>query len=235
MPYHSSHLVIISLLGLILLPVGIKGAGEDVITAEDLVEQVCILAAPETEGRASGTSGGTRAAAHIAEEFRKIRLQPLGDRGGYLKEYQVGIMFQPFSLSAGARASGEVVFAGYGITAPELNYDDYAGLDVQGKIVLVMTHEPQETNPQGPFRRPETFHYTEIRYKVINAREHGAKGIIIVTDPNHADAERARLFGLRGGGSTSAGIVAVNTVAEWVHPRFLRVVDSWGETGGRET
>ena len=78
-------------------------------------------------------------------------------------------------------------------------------------------------------------HYTEIRYKVINAREHGAKGIIIVTDPNHADAERARLFGLRGGGSTSAGIVAVNTVAEWVHPRFLRVVDSWGETGGRET
>ncbi len=260
MPYHSSHLVIISLLGLILLPVGIKGAGEDVITAEDLIEQVRILAAPEMEGRASGMSGGTRAAAHIAEEFRKIRLQPLGDRGDYLqlfevatgvrlgtrnrlaldltpgyKEYQVGIMFQPFSLSAGARASGEVVFAGYGITAPELNYDDYAGLDVQGKIVLVMTHEPQETNPQGPFRRPETFHYTEIRYKVINAREHGAKGIIIVTDPNHADAERARLFGLRGGGSTSAGIVAVNTVAEWVHPRFLRVVDSWGETGGRET
>jgi aminopeptidase YwaD len=239
MPYHSSRLVIISLLGLILLPVGIKGAGEDMITAEDLIEQVRILAAPEMEGRASGTSGGTRAAAHIAEEFRKIGLQPLEDRGDYLqpfevatgvrlgtrnrlalelaagrKEYQVGVMFQPFSLSAGARASGEVVFAGYGITAPELNYDDYAGLDVQGKIVLVMTHEPQEINPQGPFRRPEAFHYTEIRYKVINAREHGAKGIIIVTDPNHTDAERARLFGLRGGGSTSAGIVAVNTVAE---------------------
>src|ERR687895_607069 len=238
MPYHSSRLVIILLLGLILLPVVIKGAGEDMITAEVLIEQVRILAAPEMEGRASGTSGGARAAAHIAEEFRKIGLQPLGDRGDYLqlfevatgvwlgtrnrlaldlaagrKEYQVGVMFQPFSLSAGARASGEVVFAGYGITAPELNYDDYAGLDVQGKIVLVMTHEPQETNPQGPFRRPEAFHYTEIRYKVINAREHGAKGIIIVTDPNHADAERARLFGLRGGG-TSAGIVAVNTVAE---------------------
>jgi aminopeptidase YwaD len=239
MPYHSSRLVIISLLGLILLPVGIKGAGEDVITAEGLIEQVRILAAPEMEGRASGTSGGTRAAAHIAEEFRKIGLQPLGDRGDYLqlfevatgvrlgtrnrlaldlaagrKEYQVGVMFQPFSLSAGARASGEVVFAGYGITAPELNYDDYAGLDVQDKIALVMTHEPQETNPQGPFRRPEAFHYTEIRYKVINAREHGAKGIIIVADPNHTDVERARLFGLHGGGNTSSGIVAVNTVAE---------------------
>jgi peptidase M28-like protein/PDZ domain-containing protein/PA domain-containing protein len=239
MPYHSSRLVIILLLGLILLPVGVKGTDEDMITAEDLIEQVRILAAPEMEGRASGTPGGTRAAAHIAEEFRKIGLQPLGDRGDYLqlfevatgvrlgtrnrlaldlaggrKEYQVGVMFQPFSFSAGGQASGDGVFAGYGITASELNYDDYAGLDVQGKIVLVMTHEPQETNPQGPFRRPEAFHYTEIRYKVINAREHGATGIIIVTDPNHPDAERARLFGLRGGGSTSAGIMAVNTVAE---------------------
>jgi hypothetical protein len=56
-------------------------------------------------------------------------------------------MFQPFSLSTGARASGEVVFAGYGITAPELNYDDYASLDVQDKIVLVMTHEPRVVWP----------------------------------------------------------------------------------------
>jgi hypothetical protein len=57
MPYHSSHLVIISLLGLILLPVGIKGAGEDVITAEDLIEQVRILAARwkgEPQGRLEG-------------------------------------------------------------------------------------------------------------------------------------------------------------------------------------
>jgi hypothetical protein len=174
MPYHSSHLVIISLLGLILLPVGIKGAGEDVITAEDLIEQVRILAAPEMEGRASGTSGGTRAAAHIAEEFRKIRLQPLGDRGDYLQLFEVA-------------------------TDVRLGTRNRLALDLAA------------------------------------GRKEYQEGIIIVTDPNHADAERARLFGLRGGGSTSAGIVAVNTVAEWVHPRFLRVVDSWGETGGRET
>lgn len=90
MLYHSSRLVITLLLGLlILLPVGIKGAGEDVITAEDLIEQVRILAAPEMEGRASGRSGGTRAAAHIAEEFRRIELQPLGDRGDYLQLFEV--------------------------------------------------------------------------------------------------------------------------------------------------
>lgn len=105
-----------------------------------------------------------------------------------------------------------MAFAGYGITAPELDYDDYAGLDVAGKIVLVMTHELQETNEQGPFRRPEAFRYTEVRYKVINAREHGARGIILVTDPNNHAKEPEELFAIRGGGSASAGIVAVNAV-----------------------
>lgn len=203
--------------------------------------QIKILAAPEMEGRASGTPGGAKAAAHITEEFRKLGLQPIGDNGSYLqsfevttgvrlgagnrlalvvpsarKEYQAGVAFQPFSLSTEGEVSGEVVFAGYGITAPELNYDDYAGLDVRDRIVLVMTHEPQETLPQGPFRRPEAFHYTEIRYKVINAREHGAKGIILVIDPNHPQAERARLLGLRGGGSSAAGIIAINALPEVV-------------------
>src|SRR5919198_2613157 len=239
MPYHRSRLVIILLFGLILLPVGVKGGGEDAITAKALIEQVRILAAREMEGWASGTSGGTRAAAYIAEEFRKIGLQPLGDRGDYLqlfevatgvrlgtrnrlaldlaagrKEYQVGVMFQPFSFSAGGQASGDGVFAGYGITAPELHYDDYAGLDVRGKIVLVMTHEPQETNEQGPFRRPEAFRYTEVRYKIINAREHGAKGIVVVTGPHHQGQEPERLSGRRVGGSASAGIIAVNAAME---------------------
>jgi hypothetical protein len=190
------------------------------------------------EGRASGTPGGTRAAAHIAEEFGKIGLHPPAEHGDYLqafevttgvrpgarnhlalelpmgrRTYEAGVAFHPLSLSEQGESSGEAVFAGYGITAPELHYDDYAGLDVGGKIVLVMTHEPQETNDQGPFRRPEAFHYTAVRHKVINAREHGAKGIIIVANPNHPQ-EQEHLFGLRGGGSVSAGIVAVNARAE---------------------
>ena len=221
-------------------------AGEGAIQAKALLERVRILASPEMEGRASGTPGGARAADYIAQEFRKIGLEPLGDQGGYLqafevttgvrlgaenrlslefgvrdqgsggerKRYEAGVFFNPFGFSDEGNSSGEVVFAGYGITAPELQYDDYAGLDVQDKIVLVMTHEPQEKNEQGPFRKPEAFQYTEIRYKVINAREHGARGIIVVTDPNNHEGEKEELFVIRGTAGASAGIVAVNALRE---------------------
>ncbi|MFN3477587.1 MAG: PA domain-containing protein, partial [Candidatus Methylomirabilales bacterium] len=212
-------------------------AGEGAIQAEALLEQIRILASPEMEGRTSGMPGGARAADHIAQKFRKIGLIPLGDQGGYLqafevttgirlgaenrlslesggerKAYEAGVVFNPFGFSDEGSLSGEVVFAGYGITAPGLKYDDYAGLDVKDKIVLVMTHEPQEKNEEGPFRKPEAFPYTEIRYKVINAREHGAKGIIVVTDPNNH--EREELFAIRGTSGASAGIIAINVLRE---------------------
>ena len=59
--------------------------------------------------------------------------------------------FVPFNFSQTGPVTGTVVFAGYGITAPEYGYDDYAGLDVKGKIVLVMRHEPQESDPKSVF------------------------------------------------------------------------------------
>jgi len=77
-----------------------------------------------------------------------------------------------------------------------------------------MTHEPQEKNGRGPFRKPEAFHYTELRYKVTNAREHGAKGIIVVTDPNNHEREKGELMAVRGGGSASAGVMGINAVRE---------------------
>jgi aminopeptidase YwaD len=224
---------------------GAKGlaSAEEAIRAENLIEKIHELASPEMEGRGSGTPGEALAADYIAREFRKIGLKPAGDRESYFQsfditlgvrlgkdnrltletagrpiDYRPEVAFTPFGFSDEGSLSGEVVFAGYGISAPELNYDDYAGIDVKEKIVLVMTHEPQEKNPQSPFRRPEAFRYTEVRYKAWNAREHGAKGVIVVTDPNGHGAEREQLFAVRGGGA-SAGIVAVNvlrTVAEQI-------------------
>ena len=177
------------------------------------------------EGRGAGTAGEARAADYIAGEFRKIGLKPAGDDGSYFQSFDITlgvrlgkdnrlavetagrptdflpqVAFTPFGFSDEGSLSGELIFAGYGISAPELNYDDYAGVDAAGKIVLVLTHEPQEKNPQSPFRKPEAFRYTEIRYKAWNAREHGAKGIIVVTDPNNHNAEREELFAIRGGG-----------------------------------
>jgi len=212
-------------------------AAEESIGGADLLRTIQVLAAPETEGRGAGTAGEARAADYIAGEFKKIGLKPAGDRGGYFQSFDIalgvklgrdnlltltaagksmyfkpGDSFRPFGFSDEGSLAGAIVFAGYGITAPELNYDDYAGIDVKDKIVLVMTHEPQERNPQSPFRSPDAFRYTELRYKALNAREHGARALIVVTDPNNHAGEREELFAIRGGGGASAGIVAVNAL-----------------------
>ncbi len=171
-----------------------------------LLDHVKILAAPEMEGRASGTPGAERAARHVGAEFQRLGLRPAGDGGGWLQAFTVptgirlgdanaldvvapaaralvlGRDFAPLPVSAEGRQEGELVFAGYGITAPDLGWDDYAGLDVRGRIVLVLEREPGRADPAGPFRRPDAYHYSERSHKIINAREHGALAVLLVGD-----------------------------------------------------
>jgi hypothetical protein len=91
-----------------------------------------------------------------------------------------------------------VVFAGFGITAPELGYDDYKGLDAQGKVVLVFDHEPQEDNPQSIFNGTGNTRYATTRVKLLNAQKHGAVALLVVAEPNRkhlTNAERAARIG----------------------------------------
>jgi membrane-associated protease RseP (regulator of RpoE activity) len=210
--------------------------GEEAIGAWNLIGEVATLASPEMDGRAAGSAGASKAAGQIAGEFRKAGLQPGGE--GYLQPFELvtGIRlgegnrlvlttpgagptarafrlsmgFVPFSFSDDGEVEAEVVFVGYGITAPELGYDDYGGIDVKGKAVLAFTHEPRERDQAGAFRAAEAFHYTTNRYKVINAREHGAKAILLVTDPNNHDDEPERLFSFKGAPSSGSGILALS-------------------------
>lgn len=193
---------------LLLLGAGMaQAAGPPVPSADWLLGEVKALTVPEMEGRASGTAGAERAAAHIAAAFRRAGLRPGGDSGGYLQAFPVptGIRlgttnaltitgpaarplvldrdFTPLAVSSDGAEEGELVFAGYGITAPDLGWDDYAGLDARGKIVLVLSREPRGTDPGSPFRRPDAYHYSERSHKIINAREHGARGILLVEHP----------------------------------------------------
>ncbi|MGH9145223.1 MAG: M28 family peptidase, partial [Vicinamibacterales bacterium] len=114
---------------------------------------------------------------------------PLGS-----KTLRLGSDYEPLSIiSPSAQGPAEqsfsapLVFAGYGIAAPSYNYDDYAGLDVSGKIVLMLRHEPQETDEQSVFQgRTHSEHATFVR-KAQVARSHGARAILLVEDPRHAD------------------------------------------------
>jgi hypothetical protein len=216
----------------------VRGASQAAIRPADLLEIVKTLAAPEMAGRGTGSPGMERAGRYIVSEFERIGLLPAGEGGSFLQafdvvagvrlgdrnrlrlrgpggpqDYLVGQDFTPFGFSESGRIHTEVVFAGYGITAPELGYDDYAGLEVKGKIVLLLSNEPRERDPGSPFRQPEAYRYSEVRYKVLNAREHGARGVILVTNPLAHGEEPERLFAIRGITLVSqSDIVAVNAL-----------------------
>ena len=87
--------------------------------------------------------------------------------------------------------AGAVVFAGFGITAPELNYDDYAGIDAKGKIVLIFNHEPQEADANSVFNGIGNTRYTNNNYKLFNAQRHGAIAVLTMPDPE-SSGTRAR-------------------------------------------
>jgi len=86
--------------------------------------------------------------------------------------------FNPLGFSDAGSASGEMVFAGYGISARDLGYDDYAGIDVKGKIVVVMRYSPDGSNPHGELAR-----HGALSRKVAVARDNGAAGLIIINPP----------------------------------------------------
>lgn len=91
-----------------------------------------------------------------------------------------------------------VVFAGYGITAPELHYDDYARVNVKNKIAFVFDHEPQETDPHSIFNGTGNTRYATTRVKLLNAQAHGAVALIVVAEPNRkhlTNAERQAKIG----------------------------------------
>jgi hypothetical protein len=214
-----------------------------------MLEQVKSLAGPAMEGRGSGTPGADLAAAHIAAAFKDAGLTPAGDAGTFLQAFSVptglrfgasntltivapvprtldlGRDFTPLSVSDNGSATGELVFVGYGITAPDLGYDDYGGVDARGKVVLMMTREPRAQDPQSPFRKAEAQHYAGREHKLINARQHGAVAALIVTHPRTEDA---RLPVLAGGGQSLrilAAAVSRGTAEMLLGPGGLKLGD----------
>ena len=109
--------------------------------------------------------------------------------------------FVPFNFSQTGKLAGSVVFAGYGITAPEYHYDDYAGLDVKGKIVLLLRHEPQESDAKSVFEGKTNTQHAQFAAKATNAKLHGAIGVILVNDrANHPGAaDELEKFGVTAG------------------------------------
>jgi len=160
------------------------------------------LADDAMEGRGTGTRGNDMAALAIAEWMDELglaapkqgRMQPFEANTGIsvgehnvLKDAGYAQDWIPLGFSKSGEFSGEIVFAGYGIRAKDLGYDDYAGLDVKGKVVLALRYEPGENDEASPFEGKKPTRYSDLRGKAIQAREAGAAALILVAPPQAPD------------------------------------------------
>ncbi len=186
------------------------------ISSHTLLDYVAELASPKYQGRLTGTPGYDASAKWASGLLAGWNITPAGDQGGWLQKfpnpytlvlspgelslntgtakestaraYEYEKDYYPGSTSDSGSVSADVVYVGYGITAPELGYDDYAGVDVKGKIVLMEPEVPVSPDPDVElFRkwRPYSFH----DYKVQNAAKHGAAGLAynyFIVNPNCA-------------------------------------------------
>ena len=173
---------------------------------------VGFLAADAQDGRAPGTRGIEASADYIAASFKESGLKPAAGAEGYFQPFTIrgnpalagsptlrfqgpaGAevvaekgAFQPLAIGSSASLAGvPVVFAGYGISAKDesmkLDYDDYAGIDVRGKAVLVLRREPQLDDEKSAFAGKMTTTYATFAHKATNAFQHGAAALLIVND-----------------------------------------------------
>jgi hypothetical protein len=223
-------------------------AKESRFTAQEFLDPIKFLASDDLKGRGNGTPELDRAAEYIAQRFRKFGLEPAGDDRTFFQRFslvvgaklgdknsatlaqgssstplKVGQDYIPVSFSANATVTAPLVFAGYGITAPEYHYDDYQGLDASGKAVIVLRHEPQENDEHSIFLGKQLTAHAEIVNKAINARNHGAAAMILVRDlSNHPDQsdELLRFEEVSGPQEMSIPIiqVKVDEVNRWLKP-----------------
>ncbi|MGE5926175.1 MAG: M28 family peptidase [Gemmatimonadota bacterium] len=155
------------------------------------------------EGRAPGTRGGDIAALYIAKQFERLGLEPAGDSGSYYHRvpiisldptptltipqsgtpralaYRDDFVLWSMHDTAAVALSGDLVFAGYGIVAPEAQWNDYAGTDVRGKIVVALVNDPG-LQDSTIFRGRVLTYYGRWTYKLEEAERQGAAGILLV-------------------------------------------------------
>ena len=201
--------LIIAAAGLLLLRSAAgqpPAAAEASISAADLQREVAHLASDAMRGRLTATPGNEAAARYIADAFRRHGLRAVGAGGSYRHTVELLVAAQepgstlqahagpeteaaelsrdfiPAPFSASGSAAGPVVFAGYGITAAALEHDDYREADVAGKVVLLLEHEPGESDPQSPFAGIVASEHGAAIRKALEAQRRGAVAVAIAPD-----------------------------------------------------
>jgi Zn-dependent M28 family amino/carboxypeptidase len=181
-------------------------AAMETMNPEHIRWHVRFLSHDLLEGRGTGQRGGDIAAEYIATQFAEYGLKPAGENGSYLQKVPlVGITTLPqtqFVLlpkqgpsmdlkpldeyvaydqtqQAQSEVDADIVYVGYGIEAPEYNWDDYKGVDVRGKVLLMLVNEPPSDDPKF-FKGKALTYYGRWTYKYEEAARKGAVGVILI-------------------------------------------------------
>ncbi|MBI4612311.1 MAG: M28 family peptidase [Planctomycetes bacterium] len=203
---------------LLVLPVAGQ-EGPEKPDGDRILEDVRFLASDSLRGRLSGTEDEKIAGHYIARTFEEAGLVPAGDAGGWFQSFErriyegpgpgnrleivrggkraafeLGEDFQVLALSSKGEVEAGLAFAGYGISAPDKGYDDYAGLDVAGKAVLVLRGTPSDRSNEGPFAGHDGLAYASLRRKVEAAKERGVAAVLVANDPHAHSGEADRLL-----------------------------------------
>lgn len=198
------------------------------------------LASDELEGRGIGSAGIEKAAAYIAGQFAQIGLEPGGDDGTYFQTFEMtlhrtlnddgrlafageptelaqGCDFIPFNFSSDEAFSGDVVFCGYGIVNAEKDHDDFAGIDLAGKVALMLRGEPDTwADEDGDATRYATF-----RNKVYNVKDRDAVAVLIVNQAP-SEAQEDELVEFARAGADDFGIPAFHVLRSAVEAQLKK-------------
>ena len=182
------------------------------VRAAQLHDDVAWLADDARTGRGIGTPGLDASADYLAARFQSLGLQPLPSLDGYFQRFQypfgsdlvadktglvadggaplkAGVDFQPLGWSTAGQFKGELVFGGYAIESDRYGYDDFAGLDAKGKVVLCLRYEPHDADGKSRFTEDGRFsREAALNAKARSAERAGAVALLIVDPPAHHDA-----------------------------------------------
>jgi len=209
-------------------------------TGYHLRQHESYLASDKLEGRKPGSQGNVEAARYIEQEFKNIGLAPFGDDKSFFQNFEVVTKlqlgaknalvlqqnkkktpytvdndFRPIGFSSDTTVTAGLVFAGFGISAADLQYDDYDAINVTGKIAVVLRGSPEDATPHSQFGK-----FSALRYKAMNARQKGAAGLIVVSPASEDSADQ--LINLKYDNSFSTSGIATIQVKRSIVNAWLK-------------
>lgn len=181
-------------------------SGADLIRTQDLQSDLFFLSADDLEGRQAGTQGDHVASDYVAAQFMRLGMKPVGDGGTYFQNMSLiyGNLDREHTTLTGtiagtqqtfafgrdfswvrssirnATGCGQIVFAGYGINAPEYGYNDLAGVNVKGKVAMILSREPQANDPNSKFMGTWDTYHAFSWEKLELMRKAGVAGLLII-------------------------------------------------------